>query len=138
MAATSETVEIKAPVERVWRLLEASIESPGRLWPGASAEILERRPGSVQRQLTLAGVTVVERVTAFPARHALDAVLEGDQPLAGQSKLRIEPPLRPGLACRLTVSLDWRSRGDQAVPDLTAAVQGAAAQVKAEAEAEAG
>mgnify|MGYP001170102212 CR=1 FL=1 len=135
MAGTSETVEIKAPVETVWRLLEASIERPGTLWPGASVEILERRPGSVQRQLTLAGVTVVERVTAFPARHAIDAVLDGDQPLAGQSKLRIEPPLRPGLACHLTVSLDWRSTGGGPAPDLGAAVRGAAARAKAQAEA---
>jgi hypothetical protein len=135
--AVSHSVEITAPVETVWRLLEASIENPGTLWPGAGAEVLERRPGSVQRRLTLAGVTVVERVTAFPARHAVDAVLDGDQPLAGQSKLRIEPPLRPGLACRLTISLDWRSTGGRPAPDLSAAVRGAALAARQAAESQA-
>lgn len=133
--AASHVVEIKAPVETVWRLLESSIETPAMLWPGATAEILERRPGSLLRQLSLAGVTVTERVTAFPARHAIDAVLAGEQPLAGQGKLRIEPPLRPGLACRLTVTLDWRATGAAPAPDLAAAVRGAAERAKALAEA---
>jgi hypothetical protein len=134
MAGSSTTVAIKAPVEAVWRVLQASIEDPGSLWPGATAEVLERRAGSLLRRLNLGGVSATERVTGFPARHEIDAVIEDDAALAGQSKLSIEPPLRPGLACRLTVSLDWRSKGGQASPDLAAMVQGAAARAKQAAE----
>lgn len=132
--AASHTVEIKAPVERVWTILQASIESPASVWPGASARVLERQAGSLRRELSLGGLTVTERVTGFPARHEVDAVLD-DEAFAGQSKLEIEPPLRPGLACRLTVSLDWRSKGGAPAPDLSGAVRQAAEAVKQAAEA---
>lgn len=132
--AASETVEIKASVEAVWRVLQASIEDPGSLWPGATARPLERRAGSLLRQITLAGVTATERVTGFPARHEVDAVLEEDPEFAGQSRLAIEPPLRPGLACRLTVSLDWRRKDGGPAPDLGDAVRGAAQRARQAAE----
>ncbi len=132
--AVSETVEIKAPVERVWTLLAQSVEDPAAVWPGARATALERRPGSLLRELTLGGETVSERVTAFPARHEISAVLEEDVNLAGQSRLIIEPPLRPGLACHLKISLDWRRKDGGAAPDLSAAVAAAAQRVKASAE----
>ncbi len=134
MAGATQTIEIKAPVEAVWRVLQASIEDPGSLWPGATAEALERRAGSLLRQLSLGGVSVTERVTGFAARHEVDGVLEEDPAWAGQSKLSIEPPLRPGLACRLTVSLDWRSKTGAPAPDMSAVVQGAAERVKQAAE----
>lgn len=131
--AASHTVEIRAPVERVWALLQAAIEDPGRLWPGAAARVLERQAGSLLREISLGGVTVTERVTAFPARHEVDAVLD-DAAYAGQSRLVIEPPLRPGLACRLTVALDWRGKHGQPAPDLAAVVRAAAEGAKRTAE----
>ena len=72
MPKASYSVQVKAPVEVVWRLLVDKIEHPGTYVPGVTAvKILDRQPGFVVRQMTAGGVNVVERITAF----ALERIL---------------------------------------------------------------
>ena len=140
MPKASHSVQVKAPVETVWRLLVDMIANPGATLPGVSGvRILDRQPGFVLRQMTLGGVAVVERITAFEKMHEVDAVLVDDPVYAGQVVLRIEPPLRPGLACTLSCALDWRRKdGQPDALDLQPAIEQAIEQVKAKAEQQAG
>lgn len=136
MPQASHSVQVKAPVDIIWRLLLTAIEAPGRFLPGvAGLEVKERQPGFLVRRLTLGEVTVTERVTAFEKRHEVDYLLVEPSPYAGQCVHRIEPPLRPGLSAGLTLSLDWRRKdGGQDSLDLEAALAEAAARIKAAAE----
>jgi hypothetical protein len=114
MPKASHSVQVKAPVETVWRLLVDSIANPAAYLPGISGvRILDRQPGFLIRQMTLGELAVVERVTAFEKMHEVDFVLVDHPVYAGQVVLRIEPPLRPGLSCALSCSLDWRRKDGQ-------------------------
>jgi hypothetical protein len=140
MPKASHSVQVKAPVEIVWRLLVDSIANPGATLPGVGGvRILDRQPGFVVRQMTLGEISVVERITAFEKMHEVDAVLVDHPVYAGQVVWRIEPPLRPGLSCALSGSLDWRRKDGQPdtldlQPDIAAAVE----KTKALAERQAG
>jgi len=114
MPKASHSVQVKAPVETVWRLLLDKIENPGASVPGVeNVKIVDREAGFVVRQMRVGGLDVTERVTAFADAHEVDYVLL-DHPLyAGQVVNKIEPPLRPGLSCTLTFSLDWRRKDGQ-------------------------
>ena len=114
MPKASHSVQVKAPVDTVWRLLLDKIENPGAYVPGVTAvQILERQPGYVVRQMTAGGIEVTERITAFARSHEVDYVLLDHPVYAGQVVNRIEPPLQPGLSCTLTFTLDWRRKDGQ-------------------------
>jgi hypothetical protein len=140
MPKASHSVQVKAPVEVVWRLLVDKIEHPGTYVPGVTAvKILDRQPGFVIRKMTAGGVEVTERITAFEKMHEVDFVLLEHPVYAGQVINRIEPPLRPGLSCTLIFALDWRRRDGQPdtldlQPDIVQAVE----KTKALAESKAG
>jgi hypothetical protein len=137
MPKASYSVQVKAPVETVWRLLLEKIENPGAYVPGVeSVTILDRQPGFVIRRMKVDDVEVVERITAFEKTHEIDFVLVDHPVYAGQVVNRIEPPLRPGLSCTLTFTLDWRRKdGQPDTLDLQASIVQAVERTKALAEA---
>lgn len=140
MPKASHSVQVKAPVDTVWRILLDKIENPGATVPGVeSVKILDREPGFVVRQMRAGGVDVVERVTAFAQSHEVDYVLIDHPVYAGQVVNKIEPPLRPGLSCTLTFTLDWRRKdGQPDTLDLQPAIVQAVEKAKALAERQAG
>lgn len=137
MPQASHSEEVKAPVEAIWRLLLEAIENPGRFLPGVlEVEVEERQSGFLVRRLKTAAFEVTERVTAFEKRHEVDYLLVEPSPYAGQCVHRIEPPLRPGLSARLTLSLDWRRKDGAAdTLEVAPALADALARIKAAAEA---
>jgi len=139
MPKASLSVEVRAPVETIWRLLLDKIENPGRYRQGVlEVEMLDRQPGFVVRRLKTTNFEVVERITAFPQSHEVDFVLLEHPFYAGQSKNRITPPFRPGLSATLTFELDWRRKdGRPDTADLTPQMRASLEQTKALAEAEA-
>lgn len=140
MPKASHSVQVRAPVETVWRLLLDKIENPGASVPGVeSVTILDRQPGFVIRQMRANGLDVTERVTAFAQSHEVDYVLLEHPVYAGQVVNRIEPPLRPGLSCTLTYALDWRRKDGQPDSlDLQPAIVQAVEAIKAAAERQTG
>jgi len=140
MPKASHSVQVKAPVDVVWRILLDKIENPGATVPGVeSARIVDREAGFVVRQMRVNGMELTERVTAFAQSHEVDYVLL-DHPLyAGQVVNRIEPPLRPGLACTLSFALDWRRKdGQPDTLDLQPAIVQSVEKIKALAEKRSG
>ena len=136
MPKASHSVQVNAPVDTVWRLLVDKIENPGRYVPGVeNVKVLERQPGYVVRRMKVGDVEVVERITAFEQMHEVDFVLVDHPVYAGQVVNRIEPPLRPGLSCTLTFTLDWRRKdGRPDTLDLQPNVEQAIRKTKALAE----
>lgn len=141
MPKISHSIEIHAPLERLWSLLEAGVSAPGRYLAGIRhAEVLERQAGSVLRRIETADFAVVERVTLFEKRHEIDFVLEGEADYAGQSKQRIETLYetdKPGLPLVLHYTLDWRRKDREPDGlDLDGWIESALQRIKSEAEAD--
>ncbi len=140
MPKISHSIEIHAPLARLWSLLEGGAANPGRFLAGIRhAEVLERQAGSLLRRIETDDFAVVERVTLFEKRREIDFVLQGEADYAGQSKQRIDTLYEtdmPGLPLNLHYSLDWR-RKDHAPDDLDLEgwIESALRRIKAEAEA---
>ena len=140
MPKASHSVQVKAPVDVVWRLLVEKITNPAASVPGVEGvKILDRQPGFVVRQMTVGGMQVVERITAFEQSHEVDYVLVDNPVYAGQVVNKIVPPLRPGLSCPLTYTMDWRRKdGQPDTMETQAAIAQAVESLKALAERQAG
>ncbi len=139
MPKTSHSIEIRAPLERLWALLTDGIADPGRFLPGiAGAEILEREAGSLLRRIRTSDFEVTERVTPFKKRHEINFVLVDHPHYAGQSVQRIETLYEtdePGLTLTLHFSLDWRRKDRDADElDLSGWVSAALQRIKTLAE----
>ncbi len=101
---------VDASPETVWAVLLDKVEHPQRYIEDAlGAEVLERSPGGVIRQMTLpGGVDFRERIVADPRTQTITFTLLDHPVYEGTVLNRLE--LAPDGAVELAFELDWTQR----------------------------